>query len=77
VRIPARNAERRRALASQLERLRDLYVMGDLTKPEYVTRRQALEEELQPKADASSEATMTGATGLKRAFVASGIEIRL
>ncbi len=40
-------AGRRRQLTSQLERLRDLYVMGDLTKPEYVMRRQALEEELQ------------------------------
>ncbi len=30
-----------------------------------------------PKADAGDEATDTGATGVKRAFVASGIEIRL
>jgi hypothetical protein len=30
----------------QLERLRDLYVMGDLSKSEYVLRRQALEDEL-------------------------------
>jgi len=30
----------------QLERLRDLYVMGDLSKSGYVLRRQALEEEL-------------------------------
>ena len=37
---------RRRELVGQLERLRDLYVMGDLTKSEYVLRRQALEEEL-------------------------------
>jgi DNA invertase Pin-like site-specific DNA recombinase len=44
---PGEDAERRRQLANQLERLRDLYVMGDLTKPEYVMRRQALEEELQ------------------------------
>jgi hypothetical protein len=44
---PGEDAERRRQLTSQLERLRDLYVMGDLTKPEYVMRRQALEEELQ------------------------------
>lgn len=44
---PGEDAERRRQLTSQLERLRDLYVMGDLTKPKYVMRRQALEEELQ------------------------------
>jgi hypothetical protein len=44
---PGEDVERRRTLTSQLERLRDLYVMGDLTKPEYVMRRQALEEELQ------------------------------
>jgi site-specific DNA recombinase len=44
---PGDDAERRNALTSQLERLRDLYVMDDLTKPEYVMRRQALEEELQ------------------------------
>jgi hypothetical protein len=37
---------RRRELVRQLERLRDLYVMGDLSKSEYVLRRQALEEQL-------------------------------
>jgi len=31
---------------AQLERLRELYVMGDLSKGEYILRRQALEEEL-------------------------------
>ena len=36
----------RRELVGQLERLRDLYVMGDLSKSDYVLRRQALEEEL-------------------------------
>jgi site-specific DNA recombinase len=40
-------AERRGELLSQLQRLRDLYVLGDLTKPQYVMRRQAIEEELQ------------------------------
>ena len=40
------DATRRRELVGQLERLRDLYVMGDLSKSEYVLRRQALEEEL-------------------------------
>ncbi len=44
---PGGDAERRREMTGQLERLRDLYVMSDLTKPEYVMRRQALEEELQ------------------------------
>src|SRR6266487_800743 len=39
-------AVRRRELVGQLDRLRDLYVMGDLSKNEYVLRRQALEEEL-------------------------------
>jgi DNA invertase Pin-like site-specific DNA recombinase len=38
---------RRRALTGQLDRLRELYVMGDLPKAQYVMRRQALEEELQ------------------------------
>jgi hypothetical protein len=38
---------RRRELITQLERLRDLYLMGDLTKAQYVMRRQAIEEELQ------------------------------
>ncbi len=38
--------ERRRELVAQLERLRELYVMGDLSKGEYILRRQALEEEL-------------------------------
>ena len=40
------DSTRRRELVSQLERLRDLYVMGDLSKNEYVLRRQTLEEEL-------------------------------
>jgi DNA invertase Pin-like site-specific DNA recombinase len=148
---PGDDAERRRDLTAQLGRLRDLYVMGDITKPQYVMQRQVLEEELQrakpptdpdldraqailedfsrfwnaepepaerrklilslfaqvwakdnrivavkpntafadyftaasearatrPKADADDEATNTGATGVGRAFVASGIEIRL
>jgi hypothetical protein len=50
IRSAAREASddsaRRRELVGQLERLRDLYVMGDLSKSEYVLRRQALEEEL-------------------------------
>jgi hypothetical protein len=37
---------RPRELVGQLERLRDLYVMGDLSKSEYVLRRQVLEDEL-------------------------------
>ncbi len=40
------DSTRRRELVGQLERLRDLYVMADLSKSEYVLRRQALEEEL-------------------------------
>src|ERR1700734_1546298 len=42
-----RGAERRHELTTQLERLRDLYVMGDITKPQYAMRRQMMEEELQ------------------------------
>ena len=41
------NAERRRHLHGQLDRLRDLYVLGDLTKNQYVLKRQALQEELE------------------------------
>jgi Recombinase zinc beta ribbon domain len=44
---PGEDAERRRELTAQLERLRDLYVMGDMTKPQYAMRRQMMEEELQ------------------------------
>jgi hypothetical protein len=44
---PDEDAERRRELTAQLERLRDLYVMGDITKPQYAMRRQMMEEELQ------------------------------
>ena len=40
-------APRRGELLSQLERLRELYLMGDLTKAQYVMRRQAIEDELQ------------------------------
>src|SRR5438093_8010537 len=39
-------AVRRPELVRQVERLRDLYVMGDLSKSEYVLRRQAQEEQL-------------------------------
>jgi hypothetical protein len=38
---------RRRDLDGQLGRLRDLFVMGDVTKDEYTLRRQAIEEELE------------------------------
>jgi site-specific DNA recombinase len=41
------DAARRHELTGQLERLRDLYVMGDVTKDEYTLRRQAIEEELE------------------------------
>ena len=41
------NAERRRELHGQLHRLRDLYVLGDLTKNQYVLKRRALQEELE------------------------------
>jgi DNA invertase Pin-like site-specific DNA recombinase len=41
---PARG---RGELLRQLERLRELYLMGDLTKAQYVMRRQALEEQLE------------------------------
>ena len=56
------DATRRRELVGQLERLRDLYVMGDLSKGEYVLHRQAFEEELaraappfDPRLDKSEE----------------------
>jgi DNA invertase Pin-like site-specific DNA recombinase len=42
---PGEDAERRRELTAQLQRLRDLYVMGDITKPQYVMQRQLLEED--------------------------------
>lgn len=38
---------RRSELLDQLKRLQDLYVLGDLTKAQYVMRRQAIEEEVQ------------------------------
>jgi site-specific DNA recombinase len=44
-RDPAR--ARRSELLGQLKRLQDIYVLGDLPKPQYVMRRQALEEEVQ------------------------------
>jgi site-specific DNA recombinase len=44
---PGEDQDRRRELLSQLDRLQDLYVLGDLAKPRYIMRRQALEEELQ------------------------------
>ncbi len=44
---PGQDPGRRRELHTQLDRLQDLYVLGDLTKPRYIMRRQAIEEELQ------------------------------
>jgi hypothetical protein len=44
---PSEDQDRRRDLLTQLDRLQDLYVLGDLTKPRYIMRRQALKEELQ------------------------------
>jgi len=44
---PSKDQARRRDLLTQLARLQDLYVLGDLTKPRYIMRRQTLEEELQ------------------------------
>ena len=38
---------RRGELLARLDRLRELYLMGDLTKARYVMRRQAIEEELE------------------------------
>jgi hypothetical protein len=61
------DSSRRRDLDGQLQRLRDLYVMGDLTKDEYTLRRQALEEELErigPPLDPSS-------SRLRRSFATS------
>jgi hypothetical protein len=59
------DAERRRELHGQLDRLRDLYVLGDLTKSQYVLRRQALQEELEPSpqppnGESCSQASSTG-----------------
>jgi DNA invertase Pin-like site-specific DNA recombinase len=42
-----KDPSRRRELLSQLDRLQDLYVLGDLAKPRYIMRRQTLEEELE------------------------------
>jgi site-specific DNA recombinase len=48
------HAARRSELTDQLRRLQDLYVLGDLTKAQYVMRRQALQDEIErlaPPAD--------------------------
>jgi site-specific DNA recombinase len=39
--------DRRGELAEQLRRLQDLYLLGDLTKPQYIMRRQAVQDELE------------------------------
>ena len=52
-----RPAERRNELLNQLNRLQDLYVLGDLTKAQYIMRRQALEEELQRQGPPTKPAT--------------------
>jgi hypothetical protein len=48
------HAARSSELTDQLRRLQDLYVLGDLTKAQYVMRRQALQDEIErlaPPAD--------------------------
>jgi site-specific DNA recombinase len=40
-------ATRRTELAGQIDRLKDLYLLGDLTKAQYTMRRQALQDELE------------------------------
>jgi site-specific DNA recombinase len=45
--VRSEDEQRRRELTGQLERLQDLYVMGDMTKNQYVMRRQIVEEELE------------------------------
>jgi len=49
--------ERRRDLLDQLQRLQDLYVLGDLTKAQYVMRRQTFEEEVQRLSPPTDPAT--------------------
>ncbi|MDW5595283.1 hypothetical protein VSS74_13115 [Conexibacter stalactiti] len=44
---PGADAKRRRDPTTQLERLQDIYVMGDMTRAQYVMRRQAIEQELE------------------------------
>ncbi len=44
---PEDGGTRTRELTGQLDRLRELYVIGDLPKAQYVMRRQALQEELE------------------------------
>ena len=45
-RLGGDDPERRRELHGQLDRLRDLYVLGDLSNSQYVMKRQAIEDEL-------------------------------
>ncbi|MHB1809147.1 MAG: recombinase family protein [Solirubrobacteraceae bacterium] len=44
---PGDGAARRKDLNAQLDRLQELYVVGDVSKERYTWRRQAIEEELQ------------------------------
>jgi site-specific DNA recombinase len=46
--------ERRLELAEQLRRLQDLYMLGDLTKAQYVMRRQAIQDEIERQAPPAS-----------------------
>jgi len=40
-------ASRRAGLTGQIDRLKDLYMLGDLTKAQYTMRRQGLQDELE------------------------------
>jgi Recombinase zinc beta ribbon domain len=66
---PGDDAERRRELSAQLERLRKLYVMGDITKPQYVMRRQMAEEELQRTPAPDRPRPRTGPPGRLRVLL--------
>jgi hypothetical protein len=41
---PGEDQQRRRELLTQLDRLQDLYALGDLTKARYIMRPKTLEE---------------------------------
>jgi hypothetical protein len=71
---PGEDAERRRVLTAQLEQLRDLYVMGDITKSMYVMQRQVVEEELQ-RASPQPTPTSTARKPFSKTSRASGTPI--
>ena len=68
--------DRRAELAEQLRRLQDLFVLGDLTKAQYVMRRQAVQDELERLAPPADPQLLRSRAGTRRLLQLLGARAR-